>query len=194
MKRLATRFACALVALLGCLTLSSRLGAAEEFETFSTEGIARAQGIVMSLPVPKGWVSRDLPRPGVLKEFRNPETGGRDAFLIVMPPEQGGEASKEKFLQVYLDVNAPRRFFPNVTHLRHEEVADLGVPAVVFDYNVAVPQLAPEVLQFRTYACIVAGKVVQFQFYTVGPKDEDYRESMASRVDAVLQAVAPKKP
>ncbi|WP_404425865.1 hypothetical protein [Nibricoccus sp. IMCC34717] len=193
MKRLAIRLCCALVALLGSLTLSSRLGAAEEFESFSTEGLPRAQGITLVVPVPKGWVSRDLQRPGVVKEFRNPETGGRDAFLIVMPPEQGGEASKEKFLQVYLDVMAPRRFFPNVEHLRHEEVTTAGVPAVVFDYNVSVPQLAPEVLQFRTYACIVKGKVVHFQFYTVGPKDEDHRGTMEARVEAVLSALAPAK-
>ncbi|MDX2186255.1 MAG: hypothetical protein SFV32_04935 [Opitutaceae bacterium] len=184
----------ALVGLLASLALFSSLGVAEEFENFSTEGIARAQGLVLSVPVPKGWVARDLQRPGVVKEFRNPETGGRDAFLIVMPPDQGGEASKEKFLQVYSEVNAPRRFFPGVEHLHHEEVADAGLPAVLFDYNVAVPQVAPEVLQFRTYAVVVGGKVVHFQFYTVGPKGEDHRSAFAAHAAEVLKAAAALTP
>lgn len=165
------------------------LGRAEEFAGYSTSGREKAQGVSVSLDHPSAWVGKDSPQAGVVHEFRDPATGGRDALLIVVPTSQPRNATAKDFRASFELPDAQERIMPGAHH-RHKEFIDgLEFPCVALDYDLEIPQLAPAVVQVRNYILLVGEKMLQIQFYGVAPPSEDIRIGRAEMMDHIIRSV-----
>ena len=162
---------------------------AVDFLAFSTAGHAKAQGVSISIEHPATWTARDNPKPGIVHEFRDPATGGRDALIIVIPTSQPRKATPREFRKSFEHKDAQERVVPGGRHVKKEFVEGLEYPCVALDYDLAVPQLAPAVVQVRNYILLVGEKMVQVQFYGVAPPSEDLRAARREMMEHVIRSI-----
>jgi hypothetical protein len=162
---------------------------AADFLAYSTAGHAKAQGVGISIAHPATWLAKDNPKPGIVREFRDPVTGGRDAMIIVVPSSQPRKGTPKEFRKSFEHEGAQERIMPGARHRRKEFVEGLEYPCVALDYDLDVPQLAPAVVQVRNYILLVGGKMVQVQFYGVAPPSEDLRAARTEMMEHVIRSI-----
>jgi hypothetical protein len=172
--------------LVAALCCSAR---AEDFLTYSTAGQAKAQGVSLAIDYPAAWTPRDNPRPGIVHEFRDPTTGGRDALIIVVPSVQPRKATAKEFRKTFEQPEAQERIMPDARHRKKEFIEGLDFPCVALDYDLEMPQLAPAVVQVRNYIILVGEKMVQIQFYGVAPASEDIRAVRQEMMEHVVRSI-----
>jgi hypothetical protein len=162
---------------------------AADFLSYSTAGHAKAQGIGISIDYPATWTARDNPRPGVVHEFRDPATAGRDAMIVVVPTSQPRKATPKDFRKSFELEEAQERIMPGARHRKKEFVEGLDYPCVALDYDLEIPQLAPAVAQVRNYILLVGEKMIQVQFYGVAPPSEEIRALRKEMMDHVIRSI-----
>ena len=167
---------------------------ATEYLSYSTAGHAKAQGVALSIDHPAGWIGKDNARPGVIHEFRDPASGGRDALIIVVPTPQPRRLTAETFRESFQSEDAPKRLMPTAHHRKKEFVEGLEFPCVAFDYDLGIPSLTPAVAQVRNYVLLVGNKMVQIQFYGVAPPSVDLRLDRQEMMDHVIRNLKLLKP
>ncbi len=168
--------------------LLNPVGAAD-FLTYSTAGHAKAQGVSISIAHPATWTAKDNPKPGIVHEFRDSATGGRDALIIVVPTSQPRKATPREFRKSFGHKDAQERIMPGARHGKKEFVEGLDYPCVALDYDLDIPQLAPAVVQVRNYILLVGEKMVQVQFYGVAPPSEDLRAARREMMEHVIRSI-----
>lgn len=82
---------------------------------------------------------------------------------------------------------------PGAQHRKKEFIEDLPFPCVALDYDLTVPQLAPQVIQVRNYIFLIEKQMVQIQFYAVGPATTDLREQRTEMMQHIIRSVRQNK-
>jgi hypothetical protein len=162
---------------------------AMEFLSYSTAGHLKAQDVGISVDYPAEWTSRNNPRQGVVREFRDPTTGGRDALMIVIPSPQPRGATPKGFRESFEHPEAQEHIMPGARHLKKEFIEGLEYPCVALDYDLEIPQVAPAVAQVRNYILLVGDKMVQIQFYGVALPSENVRTGRQGMMDHVIRSL-----
>lgn len=168
---------------------TSLLKAGEGYNSYATTNHPKAQGVSVSLDYPLGWTPNENPSPGIVHEFRDPKTGGKTALLLVVPTKQPkSRTSLDDLKKAFASENFQKQIVPGATH-KKKELIEAPFPCVALDYDLNSPQFSPEIIQVRNYIFWIEDRMLQVQFYYVGPPSTDLRAPSNEMMSHIVRSV-----